>query len=289
MTPLSLPYSQETTAALERLMADPKAHAFVFVGPPGVGKRQAARAIAAAWLGIAEDRLAVDPDFSLLAPPEERTAAGRERTIAIEDVRAFMSRLSLSAAREKKIGVIEGAELLSFAAQNALLKTLEEPSGKTLLILIVNDIESLLPTVRSRVVPVRFPLLPFDVIAERYGEQIAKLAHGRAAFAEELQTDKALRDDVIAITEDAVAFIAGKLAERFKMIERYTKGNKATVERRTLFLQELIAALRSRLAIAVTPELTAALTAALAADDGLRGVANPALLFEEIALSLERS
>lgn len=288
MTGLTLPYADLTIEALGRLLHAARAQVFVFVGPDGVGKRAAARVVAAEWLGVPESRLAIDSDFSLLAPPEERTAAGRERTIAIDDVRAFISRLSLSASRENKVGLIEGAESLTFAAQNALLKTLEEPTAKTLIILLATDLDSLLPTVRSRVVPVRFPLLSFELMADRYGEEVARLAQGRAAFAEELVADKDLRAEVEAITEDATAFVAGDLAARFKLIERYTKGAKATIERRDLFLHAITAALRARLAIVATPELAAAYEAALKADEGLRGVANPTLLFEEIALGLQK-
>ena len=63
--------------------------------------------------------------------------------------------------RISKVFIIDEAELLNTAAQNAALKTLEEPDGKTVVILVTSSPERLLPTIRSRSQQVRFgPLNP---------------------------------------------------------------------------------------------------------------------------------
>lgn len=75
----------------------------------------------------------------------------KSRTITIDDMRGLEHQLSLAVAdRALKIGVIEDAECLGDAAQNAFLKTLEEPTGRTLLVLMTTQPRELLPTVRSR-------------------------------------------------------------------------------------------------------------------------------------------
>jgi DNA polymerase-3 subunit delta' len=65
-----------------------------------------------------------------------------------------------------KIAIVDGAHLLTVAAQNALLKTLEDPPQRSILILVANNPDALLPTVRSRLQRVPFsPLSIDDIIA----------------------------------------------------------------------------------------------------------------------------
>src|SRR5207253_2623505 len=95
------------------------------------------------------------PDLHLLAREPER------RDIRIEQVRELTRWLTLQplmAAR--KVGVLDDAHCLSEQAQNALLKTLEEPPGATVLVLVASSAALLLPTVRSRCQVVRLDPLP---------------------------------------------------------------------------------------------------------------------------------
>src|SRR3712207_9357567 len=72
-----------------------------------------------------------------------------------------------------KVFVVEQAELLSAAAQNALLKTLEEPAGRTLIVLLTDQPGALLPTIRSRC-----QVVPFAALAE---ELVRREGEGRGA------------------------------------------------------------------------------------------------------------
>lgn len=91
------------------------------------------------------------PDLAFVAPEE----AGKE--IKLEQINLLTEKLSLkSYDNGYKIGIIDDAHLMNVHAQNALLKTLEEPKGKTVLILITAYPEMLLDTIRSRAQTLKF-------------------------------------------------------------------------------------------------------------------------------------
>jgi len=119
-------------------------HAYLFFGPQGVGKKTLALEFAKSILGT--ENLNNHPDFQILDARGE---------IIIEAAKEFMSRLSLKPfVGEKKVAVINGAENLNQQSGNALLKTLEEPSPSTIIILIASG--KLLPTIVSRCQALRF-------------------------------------------------------------------------------------------------------------------------------------
>lgn len=148
--------------ALSAAAAEPF-HAYLFAGPPGSGKRAAARALAAELLAGADDpddarrRALADPsphpDLAWLRPPglQHLVEEVRERVIAASAYRPFEG--------ERRVFVIEAAEALAAESQNALLKTLEEPPPFAHLILVTAEPEALLETVRSRCRAVRFARL----------------------------------------------------------------------------------------------------------------------------------
>lgn len=113
--------------------------AYLFSGPSGIGKQVLAREFAAKILRTS--RLDSHPDFIVLDQTGE---------ISVEQARDFTSRLVLKPLiGDKKVAVINNAEQLNTQSANSLLKTLEEPSGDTIIIL-VGDAQRLLPTIRSR-------------------------------------------------------------------------------------------------------------------------------------------
>ena len=137
---------------------------FLFVGPESVGKRLVALRFAWTLLGRGDEfdsRKEEDfmhPDIAFLAP-ERVTEKGktREKNIPVEAVReniGFLSRYPL--VGKKRILIIDDAHRLSHGAQNALLKTLEEPNETSVLILVTHDAAALLDTVHSRLQRVLF-------------------------------------------------------------------------------------------------------------------------------------
>jgi len=147
-------------------------HAYLFLGPEGVGKRTIGLALAQALhcnemaddsCGHCTNCLRIQsgnhPDVRLIEP-----VAGKKE-ISIQQIRSIEKELSFRAFSGKKIVIIDPATLMNLSAQNALLKTLEEPPPDSLLILVASNAGGLLPTVRSRCLRIPFGPLPRELIA----------------------------------------------------------------------------------------------------------------------------
>ncbi len=148
-------------------------HAYLMLGPEGVGKRTIALALAKAihCSEIENDFCGNCPNCSRIQTgnhPDVRTigpSAGKKE-IGIQQIREIEKELNFRAFSGKKIAIIDPAILMNSAAQNALLKTLEEPPRDSLLILIASNSGGLLPTLRSRCLRLSFGPLPQSLIAD---------------------------------------------------------------------------------------------------------------------------
>jgi len=149
------------------------AHAYLFSGEAGIGKKMTAFALAAAvHCGNAGPeggcgacpacrKVAArgHPDVHLLIPDGEE--------IKIDQIRQVQADLSLKPFEgTKKVLIVDGAESMNQASSNAFLKTLEEPPGDALIILITALPQSLLATIRSRCQEIRFHSLPRHTLAQ---------------------------------------------------------------------------------------------------------------------------
>lgn len=171
-------------------------HAWLFVGPEGVGKAMAATALAkrllceAAGPALSDDRLCVPenhpiarfvdahthPDFILLDRlPKDMTAVReverrdwpadleRARNITIEQVRALGTTFALTPSYSRsRVVLVDSIDDMERGAANALLKSLEEPPQGTIFLLISHAPGRLLPTIRSRCRTLRFGALDND-------------------------------------------------------------------------------------------------------------------------------
>ena len=148
------------------------AHAYLFVGPRGAGKS----AVARTWAGELlrhKGPIHTHPDYYELAPTLP------DAPEPIEAVRAFvhfMSEKPLLAAR--KVALIRRVELLTPASCDALLKTLEEPAGESVMILTVSHRDLAPVTIRSRCQEVIFSPAPNE---ESHDERDAALDALRSA------------------------------------------------------------------------------------------------------------
>lgn len=117
-------------------------HAMIFSGPRGIGKRRIAQNFA---LNILEENNLQHPDLHIITIEEGK------RDIPAERIRELKNKLQLkSYSGKKKIAIIDDAEKMNLTACNAFLKTLEEPPGDSLIILVTDSPQLLLPTIISR-------------------------------------------------------------------------------------------------------------------------------------------
>jgi DNA polymerase III subunit delta' len=145
---------------LERLVENKNlAHAYIFSGPESVGKFQVAFEFANKLIGNEEE--SVNPDILVLRPEtEDKKGVLRKKDIKIESVRELEHNLSLSSYfGGYKVAIIDDADRLTRSAQNALLKTLEEPPEKAIVILVVQNKEKIIPTIISRCQEIKFNLV----------------------------------------------------------------------------------------------------------------------------------
>jgi DNA polymerase-3 subunit delta' len=160
----------------ERLLQDPARlpHALLLSGPPGIGKQSFAMTLAHALLcatpgpdgepcgqcqGCHWFAQATHPDFQRIEPEVDEETGKQRPEIRIEQVRNLVDFFALTAhQRGWRIAVIAPAERLNTAAANGLLKTLEEPPPRSLLLLISDHPRRLPATVRSRCQQVAMPI-----------------------------------------------------------------------------------------------------------------------------------
>ncbi len=178
-------------------------HAYLFVGPNGVGRTTMAHALMRDFLGLVPgSQLSTHPD--VLCLEREVDEDGKRKTeIVVSDARTFVDWFSLSPIMgSRKAAFVEEAERLNTSAANALLKTIEEPKGDTLLILRAPSLDALPLTIASRCQVMRFAPVPMKTIAEAVEKRgldkteaasIAQMSLGRPGHAIRFITDGAFR------------------------------------------------------------------------------------------------
>jgi DNA polymerase-3 subunit delta' len=187
----SFPEQQEAKRLLRAALGDQLAHAYLFHGPPGVGKRRAAIAFAGELLGDAP-RVArgAHPDLYVLEPVGDQ--------ILIDEIRALRRDLHMRPFEaSKRVYLVTSADTMNEDAADALLKDLEEPPPYAVIILVADDLGPLPETIRSRCQPIPFRRLSEAAVRADLAERapgldepelsaIAKLAAGRLDRAERL-------------------------------------------------------------------------------------------------------
>ncbi|BCS53803.1 DNA polymerase III subunit delta' [Geobacter sp. SVR] len=181
-------------------------HAYVFEGPSGCGRRKTALAlIQALFCG------AVDDDACGVCPSCRKVAAGNhadihlieplpdKRDISIAQLRDLQRDLALRPYEApRKACILEPADRMNVSSANSFLKTLEEPPGNAIIILLTENADMLLPTIRSRCQLIRFaPLSPEHVrlLLEQQGMDaasaslLAPLAEGSMQRAQGFDND----------------------------------------------------------------------------------------------------
>lgn len=134
----------------DTLKKDTISHAYLFVGSKGIGKASIAFEFAKGILQV--ENLKASPDFKYICKNEDK------KEIIVEQIRKeIIDDIYIAPiASSKKVYIIDDAQDLNIASQNALLKTLEEPPKYVVIILISTTTSSFLSTILSRVNQISF-------------------------------------------------------------------------------------------------------------------------------------
>lgn len=255
------------------------AQAYCFVGPEGVGRRTAALALAQAanCRTPASDPAGGEPDACGACPACRKIAAGTHPDVAvigpaekaaidIDQVREMIARAGRRAYEgTTKVWILDPADRMQDPAANAFLKTLEEPPGAALFILLATTVGGLLPTIRSRCQAVRFD--PLDegslaAILARHGRPaaevgvLAALAGGSAgrALGLDLAQEREAREVVLREIWGCLPSVPAALVQAEAVAEALRKKGRGPgeglLETLTAFCRELAVA---RLGPAATP------------------------------------
>jgi DNA polymerase-3 subunit delta' len=170
----SVPEQGEAKRLLAAALAEGSAHAYLFHGPAGVGKRRAALAFASELLG-GDPRVErrTHPDVYVLEPLGDQ--------IRIDAVRELRRDLHLRPFEsDRRVYLLFGAHLLNDEAADALLKDLEEPPAYAVIVLVADELGSLPETIRSRCQHVPFRRLSERAVLEEVQERAPELSEEQA-------------------------------------------------------------------------------------------------------------
>lgn len=188
------------------------AHAYLFLGPNGLGKKLLALELAKKALKT--EKLQNHPDFVFFE--------GREGEVSVDDVRRLIGELATKPFMGgRKVVVLDNAQKLNASSSNALLKILEEPSVSTIIILIAS--QKPLPTIVSRCQVFRFNPFSKKLLEEyaKYFHLIAKESFYDLSFGSPARLEKFCRQKDFAEAEE-------QMLGRFSEVSALPKGERLT-------------------------------------------------------------
>jgi DNA polymerase-3 subunit delta' len=328
---------EQALATLRRAYsADRLPHGLLFAGPVGVGKGTTAAALAALFLcqhpqgdrpcGQCDSCRVFPsgnhPDYHIITKELIRyhDKTGKSKGIDLS-IHVLRPELIEPAGRKAVMGhgkvfVIEQAEMMNPQAQNGLLKTLEEPAGRTVIVLLTDQPESLLATVRSRCQTIRFAALSHTRVKDELEKRgIALDLAASAAALSEGSLGESLRwieDGIISLAReliqqlDAVAGGGGAadLQEWFKKAadgyaekrlarDELASKDQATRQGYALYLRLASRHFRDQLTqtndAEAMEQLCSAIDAVARAEAYLDANVNVALVFQQFGIALERT
>lgn len=276
-------------------------HAFLFAGPEYVGKKTFARMFAESYTArkerVCEVSGASRGDVLILEPKVfEKKGIKKKREVSVGEARKKIAELSLSSrSYGRRVLIIDNAHMLTNAAQNALLKTIEEPDPQKLVVLITHELDRILPTIQSRAQRVAFHPVPFEEcmdIFSQYTQREARerylLACGAPGRVVGMMQDKALFDHVKKNKALFFDLASMNRSEKMRLGEKLSQNVDTAIETLTLWMH-----LFREMAILNTLPKRVAYANAERLDQTIRILrhtnAHPRLILENSALALEHN
>lgn len=227
----------------EQLIQGRSKQAYLFTGPPGIGRRTLALALAQALNCLQPPEPATPcltcktcQQFKTMKHPDLSVIQADQvgKVLKVEQIREMQHRLALAPyAARYKIALLLRFEEAHASAANALLKTLEEPPARVILLLTAQDSESVLPTIASRCEVIRLRPLPYEQVEvglqacwEIPSGQARLLGHisgGRPGYALRLSRNEDLLEQRRGWLDDLNHLLSSKRVARFAYVETITK------------------------------------------------------------------
>jgi DNA polymerase-3 subunit delta' len=175
-----------------------------------------------------------------------------EGEIKISQIRELISRLALkNFSAPLKAAIIDKAHLMNFQAQSCFLKTLEEPRGDTILILITEHPSLLLPTIVSRCQVIKFfPLREKEIEKEliskgaqrEMAKELAELSLGRPGLAIDFLSDSKKFKEYKRIISDLIKIFNSDLSFRFQYVKGISQDSKEILKVWLFYLRKILRA-----------------------------------------------
>ncbi len=229
----------------QHIAADRLRHAYLFSGPRGVGRRtlalnfaQAINCITPTAPGIACGICRTCQQIARMQQADlnimQSEAEGE--SLKVDQVRELQHSLSLAPYESMyRVALILRFEEATDGAQNALLKTLEEPNERVVLLVTADEPENLLPTIASRCELLRLRPLPLDELADALikkkginaesAKLIAHISGGRPGYALHLTEDESLLSARQDWLKDLVNLIGASRREKLAFSESKSRGH----------------------------------------------------------------
>lgn len=223
-------HSIQIEQLMQLIKTNKLSHAYIFEGQDGIGKFLVAKKIAAEILGVKN----VDTDacdINIIEPEDDLIKVSKIRLLGEE----IILRPTVS---EKKVFIIRDGELMNEAAQNALLKVLEEPPEYAVIIIVTSNKEKLIRTIKSRCTSFKFLPLSDEQIKSFYkdeeiNEDIIKFSRGSIGKIEKLKSKNYIQD-IVEIYESLKDRNLLRLNKTFTKLKEYKEDIQEILEIITL-------------------------------------------------------
>lgn len=236
-------------------------HAYLFCGPPGLGRRTLALRLAQALnctkplapgipCGLCRDCKQIDamqhPDMNVIQALDGDNLPKEGGTLKVDQIREVQRSLSLKPYQAKyRVALFLRFQEANDNAANALLKTLEEAPAHAILLLTADTPEQLLPTINSRCEILRLRPLPIEAVTadliyrgvdEERARLLAHISGGRPGYARRLVDDVTLLEKRDERLNDLQSLLPAARVEKFSYADKLSKDKDAMRQAITIWL-----------------------------------------------------